>query len=84
MHLTIFSTSEPLQKVVRISLNGHFMATAGLDGHVRIWKFPQLKKLVDIAAHSKEVDDIDFNQNETEVNLDFCFRHFSIIIMNFI
>lgn len=45
------------------------MATGGTDGHVRLWKFPQLIKTFDIPAHSKEVDDIDFDRKETQVNI---------------
>lgn len=37
------------------------MATGGTDGHVRLWKFPQLHKLHDLDVHSKEIDDIDFS-----------------------
>ncbi|XP_076291030.1 guanine nucleotide-exchange factor SEC12 [Lasioglossum baleicum] len=60
---TDFSEEEPLQRIVRISLNGKFMATGGTDGHVRLWKFPQLHKLHDLDAHTKEIDDIDFSPN---------------------
>lgn len=59
---------EPLQKVIRISPNGHFMVTGGNDGHVRLWQFPQLNKIVDIPAHSQEVDDLDFDRKETQVS----------------
>lgn len=58
---TDFTQPEPLQRVVRISPNGRFMATGGLDGHVRVWNFPRMTPLVDIAAHKKEIDDIDFS-----------------------
>ncbi|XP_067002485.1 guanine nucleotide-exchange factor SEC12 [Anabrus simplex] len=60
---TDFSKEEPLQRVVRIGRNGKIMATAGTDGFVRLWDFPSLKKRLDIAAHSKEVDDLDFSPN---------------------
>lgn len=52
---------EPCQRVVRISPNGQFIATGGIDGHVRVWNFPSMKLVVDINAHSKELDDIDFS-----------------------
>jgi prolactin regulatory element-binding protein len=58
---TDFTQPEPLQRVVRISPNGRFMATGGLDGHVRVWNFPRMTPLVDIVAHKKEIDDIDFS-----------------------
>lgn len=55
------SDEEPLQRIVRISLNGKLMATGGTDGHVKLWKFPQLHKLYNLDAHTKEIDDIDFS-----------------------
>lgn len=54
---------EPLQRVVRVSIQGKIMATGGTDGKVRLWKFPQLEKLYDLGAHGKEIDDIDFSPN---------------------
>lgn len=58
---TDFTEKEPLQRIVRISPNGKLMATGGIDGHVRVWSFPKMTQLVDINAHSKEIDDIDFS-----------------------
>lgn len=58
---TDFSKQEPLQKVVRISRSGEFMATGGTDGHVRIWRFSSLKSVYTLKGHSKEVDDLDFS-----------------------
>ncbi|XP_034941483.1 prolactin regulatory element-binding protein [Chelonus insularis] len=58
---TDFSDSEPLQRIVRVSPNGKVMATGGLDGVIRLWKFPQLVKLHNLEGHTKEIDDIDFN-----------------------
>lgn len=55
------SDGEPLQRVVRVSLDGKIMATGGTDGKVRLWKFPQLHKLYDLDAHGNEIDDIDFS-----------------------
>ncbi|XP_061402751.1 prolactin regulatory element-binding protein [Musca vetustissima] len=58
---TDFLGNDPLQRVVRISPNGHIMATGGTDGHLRVWSFPQMLKTSDIEAHSKEIDDIDIS-----------------------
>ncbi|XP_011188394.1 prolactin regulatory element-binding protein [Zeugodacus cucurbitae] len=58
---TDFLTSEPLQRVVRISPNGRLMATGGTDGHLRVWTFPQMVQRGDLASHTKEIDDIDFS-----------------------
>ncbi|XP_070492157.1 guanine nucleotide-exchange factor SEC12 [Chironomus tepperi] len=64
---TDFFEREPLQRVVRISMNGKFMATGGLDGHVRVWNFPRMTPLHDIQAHQKELDDIDFSPDSKHV-----------------
>ncbi|XP_011685093.1 PREDICTED: prolactin regulatory element-binding protein [Wasmannia auropunctata] len=58
---TAFGNGEPLQRVVRVSLQGTIMATGSTDGRVRVWKFPQLHKLHDLDAHGKEIDDLDFS-----------------------
>lgn len=64
---TDFTQPEPLQRVVRISPNGKFMVTGGLDGHVRVWNFPRMTPMSDIAAHKKEIDDIDFSPDNKHV-----------------
>ncbi|XP_033209035.1 prolactin regulatory element-binding protein [Belonocnema kinseyi] len=58
---TDFGEKEALQRIVRVSPSGKVMVTGGTDGRVRIWKFPQLLKLHDMEAHTKEIDDMDFN-----------------------
>ncbi|KAG8228405.1 hypothetical protein J437_LFUL003878 [Ladona fulva] len=64
---TDFSKVEPLQRVVRLGHCQQLMATGGTDGHVRLWKFPSQEDSelihkptlhIDLAAHSKEVDDL--------------------------
>ncbi|XP_053958495.1 prolactin regulatory element-binding protein isoform X1 [Anastrepha ludens] len=64
---TDFLTSEPLQRVVRISPNGRLMATGGTDGHLRVWSFPQMIQCSDVASHSKEIDDLDFSPDSKYV-----------------
>ncbi|XP_039278992.1 prolactin regulatory element-binding protein [Nilaparvata lugens] len=56
-----FSKEEPLQRVVRISLDGNLMATGGTDGVVRLWEFPSMKPKFSMEAHAKEIDDLDFS-----------------------
>lgn len=65
---------EALQRVVRLSPSGQLMATAGTDGHVRVWQFPSLKLAQDIVAHHKEIDDLDFAPDNSAVTPDVCFR----------
>lgn len=64
---TDFSKSDPFQRVVRISPNGKFMATGGIDGHVRIWNFPRMTPLFDINAHTSELDDLDFSPDNRQI-----------------
>ena len=64
---TDFMQPEPLQRVVRISPNGKFMATGGLDGHLRVWNFPRMTPHQDIVAHKKELDDIDFSPDSKNI-----------------
>ncbi|XP_070153546.1 guanine nucleotide-exchange factor SEC12 [Polyergus mexicanus] len=61
---TTFGDGEPLQRVVRVNIQGKSIATGGTDGTVRLWKFPLLDKLYDLGTHGKEIDDIDFSPND--------------------
>ncbi|KAI4464821.1 prolactin regulatory element binding protein [Holotrichia oblita] len=61
---TDYNKEEPLQRVVRISKNGKVMATGGADGIVRLWKFPAMEHLIDLKAHTKEIDDLDFSLHD--------------------
>lgn len=58
---TDFTQKDPLQRVVRLSPSGKLMATGGTDGHIRVWSFPRMKLVHDMALHSKEADDVDFS-----------------------
>lgn len=64
---TDFTADDPLQRVVRIAPNGKLMATGGTDGHIRVWSFPRLQLLHDVAAHTREADDIDFSADSRRI-----------------
>ncbi len=64
---TDFTGMDPLQRVVRISLNGKLMATGGTDGVIRVWKFPRMAKLMEFKKHTKEVDDLDFSPDSKKL-----------------
>lgn len=55
IYIVVICRNEAVQRVVRISHNGKYMATGGTDGHVRVWQFPQLNKKYNLKGHSKEV-----------------------------
>ncbi|KAH8237818.1 hypothetical protein KR032_002453 [Drosophila birchii] len=59
--------AEPLQRVVRISGNGRLMATGGTDGKLRVWTFPQMTLAGELAAHTKEIDDLDFSPDSKRI-----------------
>merc|ERR1719228_2453340 len=62
-----FNEKEPYGKVVRISLNGKFLAAGGDDGHLRVFSFPELTKVHDFPEHDKEIDDIDFSPDSSKI-----------------
>merc|ERR1711874_968367 len=47
------------QKCCRIFPDQKQLVTGGLDGCLRIWSLPNMKKIKEIKAHEKEIDDID-------------------------
>lgn len=50
---------EPFQKLVRFSGLKNTLVTGGADGHIRVWKHPNLNKVFEIKAHTDDVDDLD-------------------------
>ncbi|XP_028326052.1 guanine nucleotide-exchange factor SEC12 [Gouania willdenowi] len=65
---------DPLQKVVRFSVDFSLLLTGGTDGHIRVWEFPSLKKKFDFKAHEGEVEDLDMspgNKHLVTVGRDF-------------
>ena len=62
-----FNAGEPYGKVIRISLNGKYLASGGDDGHLRVFSFPDLDKVHDFATHEKEIDDLDFSPDSTKI-----------------
>lgn len=62
-----YNQTEPYGKVVRVSLNGKFLATGGDDGHLRVFSFPDLDSVHDFATHDKEIDDIDFSPDSSKI-----------------
>ncbi|XP_048392146.1 prolactin regulatory element-binding protein isoform X2 [Stegostoma tigrinum] len=57
---TDFST-DALQKTVRFNMKHSFLITGGVDGFVRVWEFPSMKKCFDFRAHDGEVEDVDIS-----------------------
>ncbi|GCB83829.1 hypothetical protein scyTo_0024380, partial [Scyliorhinus torazame] len=57
---TDFST-DALQKTVRFDLKHSFLVTGGVDGFIRVWEFPSMKKRFDFRAHDGEVEDVDIS-----------------------
>lgn len=57
----------PLQRVVRINLDGNLAATGGIDGCVRVWRFPKMTKIWELNGHTKEIDDIDFSPDSKKI-----------------
>ena len=62
-----YNKTEPYGKVVRVSLNGKFLAAGGDDGHLRVFSFPDLDSVHDFATHDKEIDDIDFSPDSSKI-----------------
>ncbi|EDV23524.1 Prolactin regulatory element-binding protein [Trichoplax sp. H2] len=64
---TDFNEDGPRQKIVLFTRYGLRMITGGMDGHIRIWKYPDLQLQLDIAAHSGDIDEMDVNETGTRI-----------------
>ncbi|XP_069461611.1 guanine nucleotide-exchange factor SEC12 [Ambystoma mexicanum] len=51
-------SEDSLQKSVCFSPDYSIIATGGVDGFVRVWQFPSMKKLLDFKAHDGEIEDL--------------------------
>ncbi|KAF6321603.1 prolactin regulatory element binding [Rhinolophus ferrumequinum] len=49
---------DPLQKVVCFNHDNTLLATGGTDGYVRVWKVPNLVKVLEFKAHEGEIEDL--------------------------
>lgn len=58
-----------MQRVVRVNSKENLIATAGTDGHIRLWDFPSLKLKLDIRAHKEDILDLDFDPTSTQVKI---------------
>eukprot|EP01135_Chromosphaera_perkinsii_P005987 Nk52_evm1s377 gene=Nk52_evmTU1s377 len=52
---------DSLQRVVRFSKCGKYLATGGTSGEVKVWEYPVMKIKYTLKAHTKDVNDIDFS-----------------------
>ncbi|RWS17556.1 prolactin regulatory element-binding protein-like protein, partial [Dinothrombium tinctorium] len=63
-------SEEPFVKVIRFSNAKNVLVIGGADGHIRCWNCATKEKILDIAAHNDEVDDIDIDpQGNTIVSV---------------
>ncbi|XP_005098336.1 prolactin regulatory element-binding protein [Aplysia californica] len=64
---TDFSSDGGFQKCVRFFPDFSQLVTGGGDGHVRVWKYPDFKKVLDIHAHKNEIDDLDVSPDGSKI-----------------
>ncbi|KAL7987130.1 hypothetical protein Chor_006049 [Crotalus horridus] len=59
LHCVQTDTSpDTLQKAVCFSDDHTLLATGGVDGFLRVWEFPSMKKTLEFQAHNGEIEDI--------------------------
>ncbi|XP_011433226.3 guanine nucleotide-exchange factor SEC12 [Magallana gigas] len=72
---TDFHKESGFQKAVQFSRDHSILATGGSDGYLRVWKYPSMEKVFEVAAHKSDVDDIDISpdgQKIVTVSRDHC------------
>ncbi|XP_060107127.1 prolactin regulatory element-binding protein [Heteronotia binoei] len=52
------TSPDALQKAVCFSDDHTLLATGGVDGFLRVWEFPSMKKALEFQAHNGEIEDI--------------------------
>ncbi|XP_041358183.1 prolactin regulatory element-binding protein-like [Gigantopelta aegis] len=56
-----FDKDNSFQKVVRFGSDDKLLATGGADGFLRVWNYPDMKKVYEVKAHKSDIDDLAFS-----------------------
>ncbi|XP_059174065.1 prolactin regulatory element-binding protein-like [Physella acuta] len=62
-----FTNDGGFQKCVRFSPLMTHLVTGGADGHLRLWRYPELEKVWEVQAHKNEIDDLDFSPDGSKI-----------------
>ncbi|XP_062911429.1 prolactin regulatory element-binding protein isoform X1 [Mobula hypostoma] len=62
-------SSDALQKSVRFNQEHSILVTGGVDGCIRLWEFPSMKKCFDFQAHEGEIEDLDISPDNKIVTV---------------
>ncbi|XP_053106861.1 prolactin regulatory element-binding protein [Hemicordylus capensis] len=75
LHCVQTDTSpDALQKAVCFSDDRTLLATGGVDGFLRVWEFPSMKKALEFQAHDGEIEDIALSPDNKVVTVGRDFR----------
>lgn len=55
------------QKCCRVFPDQKHLVTGGMDGYLRVWNLPNMKKMKEIKAHDKEIDDVDVKPDMKQI-----------------
>ncbi|CAL4063953.1 unnamed protein product [Meganyctiphanes norvegica] len=55
------------QKCCRVFPDQKHLVTGGMDGYLRVWNLPNMKKIKEIKAHDKEIDDVDVKPDMKQI-----------------
>ncbi|XP_063297918.1 prolactin regulatory element-binding protein [Pelobates fuscus] len=65
---------DSLQKAVCFNHGGSKLLTGGVDGYLRVWEFPEMKKVLDFKAHDGEIEDVASSPGNKVVSIGQDFR----------
>ncbi|NP_001001231.1 prolactin regulatory element-binding protein [Xenopus tropicalis] len=68
------TSADTLQKAVCFNPDCTKLLTGGVDGYLRVWEFPGMKKLLDFKAHNGEIEDIASSPGNKMVSVGQDFR----------
>ncbi|KAF7235869.1 Prolactin regulatory element-binding protein [Varanus komodoensis] len=63
------TSPDALQKAVCFSDDHSLLATGGVDGFLRVWEFPSMKKILEFQAHKGEIEDIALSPDHKAVTV---------------